>query len=381
MNRRPIVDPEKYRIRDFEPRDTESLNRLSLRCPTGGILKFAPVRPDDYLAFSRSQSDDFGVFVCETAANGEIVGTISYSINASAVAGIPRRVGYVSDLKVDSRHRGQRLSDGLMFAVSERLRPEGPRSELPVMMAVAEENRVMHERKVTDFRRIGAFDYEPVRPLSFSLYSGRPASKRRSSFRVTSAVSSDLDEIGSLWRRQENNHAFGRVFSETEGRNPGRRFPGVALESTLVLRDPASTIVGSVTVWDQSAIRQVHVTRLSPLLRTSRFLLNSPLFSALRPMRIPAPGDLLRLIYGFRWCFPDPTAEGARTLLGAARARVREMGGACLVLGFDENHPVRKWVEPLAFQRSTALIYLDAGTSDLRSLGKNVLFHAEPALG
>lgn len=115
-----VTSAEDFVVREVEPSDGETLQRLFEDNPDGGEIQFAPQFEADPYEMYRNliPADDVMGFLAE-APDGSAAGTGFVAFSDARVGGELRKRGYLAGLVVDSEYRGLGLAKRL---AAERIR-------------------------------------------------------------------------------------------------------------------------------------------------------------------------------------------------------------------------------------------------------------------
>lgn len=327
-------------------------------------------REPSYFAGCRVQGESTTVVKCVDASSGRIVGLGSRSTSMLHVDGAPERVGYLADLRVaTAERRGTLLARGYRYlrelhvadpvdfyltVIYEGNRPAfdalvGARAGLP---EYRDAGRILTPAIHLDFAR------SPLGIGGVEIVRGSPAR---------------LAEIVAFLNACQGRKQFAPVYRESDF-GPGRFLDLQAGDFFLAMR--GARIVGTLAAWNQERIRQTHVERYSPRLRTLRPLYNlAARMSALKPL--PEPGSRIPYVVLACVAVEDDDTALFRCLLRGAYNELRRGPWHYAIAGLHESDPLAAVLGDYrrieAAGRLFTVHYPEAGTR-MAALGRRVPF-------
>jgi hypothetical protein len=319
----------------FELASTEDDIALRARMAAdfmSGAISVTFRREPSYFAGCRIQGEATQVVKCVRTDTEEIIGMGARSTVIAWVDGQPKRIGYLSDLRLDRKYRG-----GLLVARGYRVL------------------RALHEADPVPFYTTVIYEgNDPARSALVGARAGLPIYKDwgriltpaiRLDFPVRQApVPGVMIERGSRERfadivtfinREAKKHQFAAVY-RSEYFIDGR-FAGVAPES-FFLAIRAGEICGTLAAWDQASVRQIHVHGYSPSLAFARPLYN--VLSNLLPIKpLPSIGERIPCLYLACAFTSNGDVPLFRHLLRAAHEALRQGPWSYAVCGLHEADP------------------------------------------
>lgn len=319
------------------PADEPELRRLLRDNPMDGAIRVSLEREPDAFLAAAVEGEPHHTIVARDPRTGAVVGMGSRSVWNAFVNGEPRRLGYLSQLRVDRAFRGRRRLLAAGYALLRDLR--GP-DETPFdITSIIADNRVALRLLgagvpgLPRYRELGAF-------VTLILPTPRP---RRSSrgILVERGTRERMGEIAACLARNRRRYQAAPFFSEKELLSPARS-RGLQPES-FHLTVSAGTITGCLAVWDQSGFKQAVVRGYAPSLNRWRPWINrlSPL---LRTPRLPDPGSPLPHAYISHVAVDGDDLRPFQALIEAACTEAQAAGYAYLVLGLAARHPWLAWL-------------------------------------
>jgi hypothetical protein len=338
----------------------EGLQSLVRSTLVPGSVSYAYDRRGDYSLFACAQGNRFEVF---TASNDySILGSTQITYDQVYWNGTKTEIAYSGDTRIDPSARGLRLSDRLIKMACAL--------PVPVLGAVLQSNRVVLEKKLADWKKLGV-DFCIVGELKvFLCLAVKRRSKTLSQTRV--ATESDLPKMFELWKSEQSQKNLGRAYENlTQFANSYVKTNGVTLDQTLVVEDASRNIVGFVSLWNQSKIRTI---------RIAKFSWSARVFSqALRLfISLPKTGEELKILYAFQFCLSSRYPEAAKAmnaLIREARTRAADAGFLFFSIGLDERDPLIQVMRKHSLVSNSVRMICANGSPDGR------LFHLEVGLG
>jgi ribosomal protein S18 acetylase RimI-like enzyme len=313
--------------------DDEAIRSLLRREPMPGRIQVTFEREPNFWLGCGIAEEDCNVLVARDLEANEVVGLACRSTRRLFVNGTVRRLGYFSQLRIDSRFRGRWLvSRG--FARLKRLHDAGP---LPAyLVSIIEGNReavgVLVER-----RRRGFPDLHPIsdfRTLAILVNRARPA--LRNEPRILPARTSDLDAVARFLNLHGSNRQFALYWAEE---SLAHLAPfGLRAEDFRIARR-GDRIVGVAALWDQSSFKQTVVHKYSGWLKFA-----APLYNRASPVlgrnKLPRPGEKILSAYASPFFAANDDLDVGRALLREIYNLARSRGLQTLLIGFEAKDPM-----------------------------------------
>jgi hypothetical protein len=189
------------------------------------------------------------------------------------------------------------------------------------------------------------------------------------------AKPSDLPDMFILWERYSKNHNLTRSYSDQE--SFAKDFPrGTSLETTLLVHSDGE-LIAMTGLWNQDEIRTIRVD--------SRAALFSYALSWIPEawIRIPAPGQELKILYSYRhaWIPGHPaSAPALQFLIQEARYHSSQSDRHFFCFGIDRNDPLAREARKGTLFRNRAKIICDPRGHNTLISGTRSL-HLEVGMG
>jgi ribosomal protein S18 acetylase RimI-like enzyme len=317
--------------------DEPEIRRLLRDNPMDGAIRVSLERePDAFLAAAVEGAPHYTV-VARDPRSGAVVGMGSRSVWNAFVNGEPRRLGYLSQLRVDRAFRGRRRLLAAGYAVLRDLRGA---DETPFdVTSIIADNEVA--LRFLGARVPGLPRYRELAPfVTLILPTPRPRRPSRK-VQVERGSQATMKEVADCLARNRRRYQVAPFFTAEELLSP-ERSRGLAPESFL-LAMVDGRLAGCLALWDQSGFKQVVVRDYAPRLARWR-----PWINRLAPFvgtpRLPDPGSLLPHAYVSHLAVDDDDPTLFQALIEAACADARAAGYAYLVLGLAAGHPWLPWL-------------------------------------
>jgi hypothetical protein len=285
---------------------------------------------------------DCAVLVARDETTDEVVGIACRSILRLFVNGREREIGYLSQLRVDERHRGRwALAKG--FAALRALDAKRAIPYLATVVDGSDEARAVlvtrPRRSYPVFRRLGEL-------RTLALFARRARHRGVERLRAD-----DVPELLELLRAEARRHQVASVPEHCDG--DGLHAPSI--EDWFLVRRK-NRIAGAIAVWDQTAFKQTVVRGYGEPLSTLR-----PLHNACAPLvgwpRLPRVGEPLRFAFAARLAVADDDLGVARTLVGAALDETKRRNLSYLMLGLATGDPLIAATEQIRHLTYRSTIY------------------------
>ncbi|MFL6201221.1 MAG: GNAT family N-acetyltransferase [Thermoanaerobaculia bacterium] len=319
------------------PEDDPEIRRLLRDNPIDGAIRVSLERePNAFLAAAVEGEPHHTVVAREPS--GRIVGMGRRAVWNAFVNGEPRRLGYLSQLRVDRNFRGRRRLLAAGYAALRELRgPDETPFDLTSIIADNETARRLLGGGVPGlptYRELSAF-------VTLVLPAVRP-SRKRGRVEIEPGRPGQMDEIAECLARNRRRYQVAPFFTAAELASPERSRGLAPHDFRLALRD--GRVVGCLALWDQQGFKQVVVRGYAPRLARWRPWINR-LPRALGIPRLPDPGEALphATISHVAVDGDDPLLFQA--LVESAHAEACRRGHAYAVIGLAAGHPWLPWLE------------------------------------
>ena len=320
------------RFEEARAADDPELRRLMARNEMPGTISLSFQREPSYFFATGLQGDDAQVTVARDPADGEIIGVATRALRSAYLNGEVRPLGYLSDLRLERRHRG-----GTLLARGYRyLRRLHDAGGAPFYFTViAEANR--HALSLLPSRRAGLPVYRDLgRVCSHAINLGRPRREPIGDWQIRRGTADDAEAIADCLARNHSRRQLAPVVTAEELRTGRWRD---LRPDCFYLGIRGGRVVGVAAAWDQSAFKQTVVTRYRGALR-----LLKPWIDAAAPLlgtgRLPTPGLPLRSFYAGLIAVDHDDLTLLRALLLRMHNDACGSGYRYFLLGLHERDPL-----------------------------------------
>ncbi|MDY0060092.1 MAG: hypothetical protein RBU45_09805 [Myxococcota bacterium] len=319
------------------PADEAELRRLLRDNPMPGLVSLSFEREPDYFRASGLEGDVHQTFLAREPATGQVVGMASRAVRTAFLDGVPSRLGYLGQARIDPAWRGR----GLVSAGYARL-------------------RAAHDAQPVDFyvttiiadNALARAAFEKERPHKPSylrcgllttlllLPPGRRVAPPPAGVALRPARREDLPALADLLQAEYARFQAAPVWTAADLGDPAR-CPGLRPEDVL-LAWRGERLVGSLALWDQSALKQTVVRGYGRSLAVLRPLYNGAA-SLTRLPRLPAVGAPLPHAFLALLAVAADDPAVARALIAAQLGEAGRRGLAWAALGLCAGHPLLRF--------------------------------------
>ena len=351
------------------PADDPEIRRLLRENPMGGAIRVSLEAEPSSFDAAAIQGDVHQLLVARDERDGKLVGMAGRTVLDAWIDGEPRRLGYLSQLRVDAAHRN---SPRLLAAGNARFRALHGDGETPLYVTtiLADNARA---RRVLERGLPGMPTYLPrgelvtlVLPTARRLRRGPlPAG-----LAVRPAQEEDLDAIVERLARHGRRHNFAPHWTKAALRSE-ERTRGLAARDFFVVERGAH-LVGCLALWRQGPFKQAVVRGYDRRLRMLRPLHNlaCPLTGA---PRLPRPGVALRSAFLSHLAVDDDDPDVLLALVGAAHSRAVGEPIDYVHLGLSPTHPsfapIAAAFPHRAYRSLLYLVHWEDGAEAARRIG------------
>lgn len=326
-----------------EPADGPDLCAVFADTPMEGAVWLHQDRRPDFFHGAAVQCESPEVFVSRRRNGGGVDSVFAAGRRRVFVNGQPRRVRYLSDLRIASDRRGSaKLARGFQFLRREVL----GENEYAQTLVLRENEKALN---LLTSRRCGLPGYFSCGDYDYSLFSLRRPPARRSGLQVRRATLRDVPAMQAFFDREAPRKQFFPAYRFSD-LDQSDYYRGAALEDFFLAR-AGEEIVGLLGTWDQGDYKKTVVRGYARKLRWARPWLN--LGSRLRGgIELPAPGAWLRTLYLHGVVCRDNAPEILTDLLRAVRTEYAGQTHHHAALGLDRRDPLREALaesRPLSF--------------------------------
>lgn len=315
-----------------ETRDA-ALRRRMAEDRMEGLIAVSFRREPSYFAACRLQGDRVQTIACIDGLDDSLIGLGCRASGMAYVNAEARRVGYLADLRCHPAYRrGTLLARGYRYLQS--LHVDDP---LPFYTTVVYEGN----EPALDALCSARAGLPAYRPWGRLLTPAIRLDRELPSIPVTGidfalADAGDWPQILVFLHERMRQRQFAPAWCEDDIRTG--RLKGLAAEDFVLARRDGR-LVGTLALWDQSAIRQTHVERYRGWLGALRPAINI-WRSVAGARRLPGPGE--RIPHAYLACFAvsEDDLAIAQGLLRFAYRRARRSACHYVIGGLHERDPL-----------------------------------------
>ncbi len=324
-------------VEEATPRDDPELRRLLRDNPMAGEIRVSLEREPNVFLAAAVEGESHRTIVARDPEGG-IAGMGSRSVWNAFVNGEPRRLGYLSQLRVDRSHRGRLrlLSSGYDLIRSFR----GPEETPFDLTSIVADNEAA--RRLLSAGLPGLPAYREIEEWTTLIVptTSRPKSKNLG-VQIQRGTVDLLPGAAACLERNRRRYQLAPRFSLEDLRSP-ERSRGLA-PGDFFLAVQNDEIVGCLALWDQSGFKQLVVRGYAPRLARWRPWMNR-LAPVLGTPRLPDPGNALPHAYLSHLAVDADDPEIFRALVEAAYAEARARRYVYVVAGLAARHPWKPWL-------------------------------------
>jgi len=306
------------------------------------ILRETPFIGDVSVTLEREPCVHFGnaiegersqILVARPARGQPIIGMATRTLVDSYVNGAPKRIGYLSQLRIlpSYQARPRTLQGG--YAAMRELHADGA-APFYVTTIIADNEPA---RRVLEAGLPGFPTYRYVGDVMTMLVSTTGANRGAAPGSVITAEPQDLDAIIECLARNSGRYQFAPRWTREVLLSPSRS-RGLRVRDFLIARR-GERVVGCLACWDQRGFKQTIVRGYSPRLALAR-----PVSNLLSPLtgfpKLPAVGRSVSFAYLSHLAIDDDDAGVFIDLLSAARRSAVHRGLDHLCIGLSSRHPL-----------------------------------------
>ena len=319
--------------------DDPAIRRLLADNPVPGNVAITYEREPNYFLGCGTMGRFWQVAVARHTPTGKIVGLACRATRPVFINGSVEEVGYLGQLRVDSRFRGRWL---LAFAMQFGRELHGDGRVRGYITTIIEDNRTAIGVLVRHPRPHHPIYREAGRIKTLAIILQKPRSPGPSACQIGRGSDFSLAETVSFLRKHGNQKQFFPAYDMDDFQD-GTTTLGFNLDDFFIAHRNGS-ITGVMGLWDQSAFKQTVVHSYSGRLRFAR-----PIYNAVSRVTgrkpLPAEGQAIHNIYGSFICVENNRPDIFRDLLGHAYNEATKREYTSLSIGLDSRDPLLKVVE------------------------------------
>lgn len=349
--------------------DDEAEMRELLRTqPLPGWVTVSFEREPNYFAAARIDGERHSVLLARDTKTERLAGFYSRSVRRVYINGEIKRLGYVSQLRVNKGYAsGYRVYRHFVqgFSIGRTLLSGEDELDYDITSILAD-NRPA--KRLLSANLPGMPRYELLSGYNTLVFRAGGIGRKSSEYQVESGKVSGLEAIVRCLQRNNSRYQFAPFWDEAS-----LVALGLDADDFLVVRD-GERVTACLSLWDQRSVKQAVVRGYKKPVRRLRPLINA--FSpCLGIPRLPPVGETLRIGWLSHLASEADAPGPVRALLVQAIRRARKMGLEQLMLGLADEHPllatVRSLNRHMAYRSDLYLVVwpdreADASMPDLR---------------
>jgi hypothetical protein len=359
-------------VEEATPEDDPELRRLLRDNPMEGEIRVSLEREPNAFLASAVEGEPHRTIVARDPARG-IVGMGSRAVWNAFVNGEPRRLGYLSQLRVDRGHRGRKR---LLVAGYDLIRSFRGPDEAPFdLTSIVADNEAA--RRLLSAGLPGLPPYREIGGWTTLVIPTTSRPRKRAGVRVERGSRERMAEVAECLERNRRRYQLAPWFSVEDLLSPERSRDLAPEDFFLAMAD--EEVVGCLALWDQGGFKQVVVRGYEPRLARRRPWINriSPLLGT---PRLPDPGERLPHAFLSHLAIDGDDPELFQALVEAAYAEARARRYVYMVIGLAARHPWRAWIERRFKPRSYASVLYAVHWEDDATALDGRMPHVEVAL-
>jgi hypothetical protein len=352
--------------------DDPEIRRLLRENPVPGAFSLAFTREPDYFLGATVEGDLAQSVVARDPGDPRVLGLGGRAVRTAFVNGRPERLGYLGQLRIDTRARGRRgLLAGGFGLIRELHRADGQARFYVTTLIEGNEAA----RRALTTGRPGLPTYTRRETLCTLALPLRGPLKVRPPAGVTLATAGDADlgAVAGLLQQCYRGYQFAPCWTESDLRHAERVRGLHAGDLRLAWR--GQRLVGCAALWDQSGFKQTVVCGYPRWLGRTRPLVNL-LGPCLGLPRLPPVGQRLPHAYVSHLAVEGEDPAVMCALLAEVMNASLGRGFAYLTLALAERHPLlgpaRRAFRHLEYRAGLYLAHWEDGLDAVHGLDDRV---------
>ncbi len=322
-------------LREDEP----AIRRLLRRTPIPGGISLSLEREPSADAANAVASEHSQILVARAEESGDVVAMGVRGVMDWYVNGMPGKIGYLGQLRVDSRYRAR---PRLLLQGYAKLKELHEADGCTPIYATTIMTDNIPARRVLESSMKGMPSYRHIDDLvTLAITTRGAAPGSLPDVQIADATSDDLEEIEQCLARYGSRYQFTPVWSPAVLRDAGRMRDLSVDDFVLARRN--GRVVGCLALWDQRKFKQTVVRGYSWQLACVRPVANA-LCHLVRSPRLPPVGEQLDMAYVSHVAIDGDDPQVLEILLRRALVRAAERGVTLVSLGFSRRNSLAEFV-------------------------------------
>lgn len=359
---------KSFRIEKATSNDDEEIRILLRETPMEGHVKLSFEQDPNYFEAQNIEGDRHITLLVKENDTNSIIGMGSRSIKRVYINGKIHRIGYLSKLRARSGKRAiQCLIEG--FSEFKKIRQT---DELSFdMTSIIDDNLVARNLLEKGHSKLPSYKFL----TNYSTYLIPTKKKMKKQASINSDQVSDLKEIARCLQRNNSRYQFATNWTEEDlsDNNLCRELK----PNDFILLKKNNKVTACAAIWDQRKFKQSIVKEYKHSIGILKPIINIAL-SLFRYPSMPAPNSVIPMAFLSHIAVDEDNEDDFKLLLDHAIKKAMYKGIEFLVVGFADNHPLRRVVQDdYSIREYLSRIYL-VGNKDSLTL-ENSPIHIEVA--
>lgn len=317
-----------------EKSDNAAIRNMLSNNHVPGRIALTFKREPDYFIGCASLGHFFQVLSCKLPETGDVIGIACRAVRNVFVNGSTKEIGYLGELRVDTRYRGRwLLSKGFKFL--KELHAD--KKVAGYITTITEENYkaygVLVKNALKQFPKYKELDR--LHAIALILNNKKPM--KNNAWKANCANKKDVLLIVNFLNRYGKEKQFFPCLTE-DSFNSFLPPLNLNIEDFIVVKE-GQEILGAGALWDQSPYKQVVVHSYS----------GEPI--------LPEPGGKVLLIYASFICVKENNPDIFNFLLSNLCYTARQKGYSYIALGFTSKDPLLKTAKKYSHVEYLSKIY------------------------
>ncbi|MCP5162820.1 MAG: hypothetical protein H6999_03855 [Hahellaceae bacterium] len=275
--------------------DNARLCSLFREVDMSAALCLAEERDPDFFALQRAQGGQSYTCLLEPAEGGEAFGCASIMARDAWIDGNVQRIGYASDLRIESAHRNGRIFPEVIEHFMKFMqRREG--IDLMYSAVLSSNQRGRNALLNRGAQRQGQPMAQVMTPYHMTSiqFTGKVAAP---TVAVEQATQEHLPELVALLAAEQKKRLFGEVVTQEWLQKRFNDWPDFSIENFYFVRNAQGKMVACTALWDSSPhVRRERVLQYNGMMKVARKVFNlDARFRGFAPL--PDEGHCFNFVY------------------------------------------------------------------------------------
>jgi len=345
----------RIELRLAKPEDDPDLRKILCENPIAGDISLSFEREPNYFIAAQVEAPDYQIIVGKDLDIDRVIGMGARSIRSLYINGKAKKIGYLSQFRIDQNYRAMRK--GLMKAWQffKKLNQDG---KSPFYYTSIIENNLPARRLLT--RGLpGLPKYtEYSRMNTLAIYSRRKKKNLGSPRHVEIKHGNDVEKTAIIECLQRNlpRYQFAPLWDETLLFTP-KHTPGLAPEDFIVAVE-GDKVVGCIALWNQGGYKQTVVRGYSKIVKYFRWAINLAAIMFGFPV-LPPIGEKINHAYASHLAIDEDDLEIYQALIRKLYNHAVKRDYSYFMLGLCDHHPFFQYTKKeYAHLNYKSIIYL-----------------------